>query len=271
MGIFYPPFYYIMRFFLFCNFFLLIYFETLSQNRFGVYYMATNTMLVNNSPAYSLDVYNTISYLPDKEPFYKNLSFTYPVWNYNSYGIFVLIKKNKRISFSGTLSKTVVGHKTFYDGGKSDAYPFVLMRPFEPGQDLEIKNTITLSLLTTGIKAEYQINSHFNVELNVNYSFLPKRGGHVFKSSFSKTISSITRVQGAKDLYYTDINPDGIVSGMAGINCNLTKNFKIHFLYLRTINGINKYKEFMPFKYRQQYRGIVLQLSYNFLNTNKND
>ena len=166
----------------------------------------------------------------------------------------------------------MLGHKTFYDGGKSENYPYPLGIPFPPGQQLTIQNSVALHLLSLGIKTEYRINKNFNVELNTNYCFQPKQNGNPFRSIFSTVISSPTIQQGADNLYYADVNPDGIINTMTGINCNLSNKFKIHFLYLRTINGVHKYlKDIIPFKYRLQYAGIALQLSYNFLDPHKGD
>lgn len=241
-----------------------------SQNRIGIYAMAANTALLNNSEGYSKDVFNSINNQRERWPFHGNLYFNYPMWNYKSYGLWVLIKQKKKFSFYGTIGKNVLGHKTFYDGGKSENYPYPLMLPFPPGQQLTIQNTVALHLLSLGIKTEYRINKNFNVELNTNYCFKPKQNANIFRSVFSTTISSPTIQQGVNNLYYTDVNTDGIINTMTGINCNLSNKFKLHFLYLRTINGVNKFfKDVIPFKYRLQYQGISIQLSYNFLNRNK--
>ena len=242
-----------------------------SQNRIGIYAMATNTTLLNNSAEYSKGIFNAISNQNNRRPFHGNLYFTYPMWNYKNYGVWILVKQKKKFSFYGTIGKTTFGHKTFYDGGKSEDYPYPVLKQLQPGQLLTIQNTITLHLLSLGIKTEYRVNRNFNLELNVNYVFIPKQNSKKFRTVFATTFSSPTDRQGGGDLYYTDVNPDGIINGMTGINVNLSNNFKIHLLYLRTINGVNKYNEFMPFKYRQQYRGIALQLSYNFLKPDKGD
>jgi hypothetical protein len=259
------------RYIIFCFVQVLLVKTSICQNRFGVYISAVNSSLLNNTPSYSSQAFNTISKLSDREPLYKDLLLTNPMWNYNSFGVYARIKKYKRFSFFGTTGKTVLGHKTYYYGGKSENYPFLLMAPFATGQDLSIENTVTLHLFTAGINTNFKINQFCSFELSANYSFAPKKDARIFRSSFSKVISSPNFQQGAKDLYYIDVNEDGIVHGTVGLNTNLSNKLRLHVLYLRTINGVNKYKEFMPFKYRQQYRGIALQLSYCFFNQNKND
>jgi hypothetical protein len=260
-----------MKIYLYLILCLFIYNISNAQNRIGIYAMATNTALQNNSVEYSKDVFNSISSQNNRRPFHGNLYFTYPMWNYKNYGLWVLVKQKKKFSFYGTIGKTTLGHKTFYEGGKSEDYPYPVLKQLQPGQQLTIQNTVTLHLLSVGIKTEYRVNRNFNIELNVNYGFTPKQNSTTFRTVFATTFSSPTDRQGGSELYYTDVNPDGIINGMGGINCNLSNHFKLHLLYLKTINGVNKFKEFMPFRYRQQYQGIAIQLSYNFFNPNKND
>lgn len=179
----------------------------------------------------------------------------------------------KRLSLYGELSSTAMGHKTVYDGGLSDVYPYPLLGPLPSGQNITIENKITLRMLSFGIKTELKVNKFFNVEFTPMYCVVPKKETklHFFYREFDFTIKGKDgELAGGGDTYY-DTNNKGIINLRGGINCNLTNKFKLHLLYFKTLNGVSKYSKSAPFQYKLRYQGLNVQLSYNFLNLDKDD
>jgi hypothetical protein len=247
---------------------------TSAQYRFSLFYNTHFTALKQNTNDYTNYLAANLNNLDLIRPFYGDLYLTNPVWTFTNFGMSVLAISKKRFSIYGTLEKTTFAHKTFSNLGLRDNYPYPLWSSFARGQDLFANNKIIIGCIAIGLKGEVKVNKFLNTELGLIYCKGNKSNGKLKGNRYSTTITS--KIIGPEEtdfgIYYDNVNPKGFFQAKAGINCKLSNKFKLHLLFTRTISEILKYIQGIqgvPYRYRQNYQGLTIQLSYNFFELNK--
>ena len=250
-----------------------IVFTSLAQFRFNVFYNSHYTVLKRNSNDYTSYLAANLTNLNSIRPFYGDLYLTTPALSSINLGVSVLVINKKRVSVYGTLEKTTFVHKTFSNLGLSDNYPYPLWSSFARGEDLFANNKIIIGCIALGVKGEVNVNKFLNTELGLIYCKGNKSNGKLIGNRYSTTITS--KILGPEEtdfgMYYDNVNPNGFLLAKAGINCKLSYRLKLHLLFSRTISEILKYKDAVPYRYKQNYQGLSIQISYNFFDLNKKD
>ncbi len=255
-----------MKSIIFLTIFSLSVFISSAQHKFEIFYSTQYSMLKRNSNDYTSYLAANLTKLDLIRPFYGDLYLTTPAWTFTNFGVSILVITKKRIFVYGTLEKITFAHKTYSNLGLSDNYPYPLWSSFARGKDLFANNKIIVGCIAIGVKAEVKMNKFLNTELGLIYCKGNASNGKLIGNRYSTTITS--KILGPEEtdfrLYYDNVNPKGFLMAKAGINCKLSNKIQLHVLFTRTITEILKYKEGAPYRYRQNYQGLALQLSYSF-------